>query len=276
MSVRHCTTATGAVVALALALHFAAARPMAAAAVHLPDAAAWAQADTILLEVGSAAVDGRVYEPHRARVLVRLGAPDGPVVAEWINELSVGDSAGRAVHRWITSGTQMPLNGPTSTWEIRQTYDARTLAPLGYHLTSSLGADVRFTLDGVRVRGTRRPNASAASEAVAYELDRMGWVASASDLVPLAAGLTPGKVMVAPMWGPSMTQTERRVFHVIGQEPRVVEGKEWRVWRIEERRYDNRRLLATWFMVDESPYMVAGEVIQPNGQVRYMTEIALP
>lgn len=235
-----------------------------------------AQSDTVFLAVGAASVDGRVYEPHRARVQVRLGAPDGPVVAEWINELTVGDSAGRAVHRWVTSGTQMPPNGPRSTWEIRQTYDARTLAPLGYHLTSSQGANIQFTLNGTEVRGSRRPNASAEPQAVRYTLDRPGWVASASDLVPLAAGLAPGKVMVAPMWGPNMTQTERRVFHVIGQERRMVEGKEWLAWRIEERRHSDRVLLATWFMVDKSPYMVAGEVIQPNGQVRYMTEIALP
>lgn len=184
--------------------------------------------DTIYLTMGAPEVDARVYAPHRAKVLVRVGAPDAPVIAEWINELQHGDSAGRAVHRWITTGTQMPPDGPRSTWELRQTYDARALQPY------------------------------------------------ASDLVPMAMELSPGLVIVAPMWGPNMQRTERRVFTVVGQEHKNVEGKHWNAWRIEERRYGDPTLLAVWFMVDESPYMVAGEVYQPNGQVRYMTEVALP
>ncbi len=239
-------------------------------------AAPTATADTLHLEVGSTAVDGRTFRPHRARVQVRLGAPDGPVVAEWVNALTVGDSAGREVHRWVTTGTQMPVNGPQSTWEIRQTYDARTQAPYGYHRTGSAGGLLQLTLDGPRIVGRSRSNANAAHTDVDVTLDRPGFVASASDLVPLATGLRAGAVMVAPFWGPGMTRTERRIFTVVGREPRMVEGTQWDAWRVEERRYDDRVLLATWFLVAGSPYMVAGEVVQPDGRIRYMTEIALP
>ena len=231
--------------------------------------------DTVFLEVGSPEVDARVYAPHRARVQVRLGAADGPVVAEWINELTHGDSAGRAVHRWVTSGTQMPVNGPRSTWEIRQTYDAITLQPYAYHRFGSDGIEVQLQLEGRRVTGRRKGGAGEFAP-YAVELDRVGYVASASDLVPMAMKLRAGLQIVAPMWGPNMQQTERRIFSVIGEEDRRVEDRIWKAWRIEERRLGDARLLATWWMVDESPYMVAGEVIQPDGQVRYMSEIALP
>jgi hypothetical protein len=36
------------------------------------------------------------------------------------------------------------------------------------------------------------------------------------------------------------------------------------------------RLFATWWMVNESPPMVAGEVIQPDGVVRDMTAVPVP
>ena len=234
------------------------------------------RADTVHLEVGAAEVDGRTFTPHRARVVVRLGAPDGPIVADWINELTLGDSAGRAVHRWLTSGTQRPPNGPTSTWEIRQTIDARTQTPLGYHRTGSGGADVQLAIDGTTVTGRRRPSAQAADEPVHWSLDKPGFVASASDLVPLAMTLRPGMVITAPMWAPNAARTHTVIFTVIGQEPRVVEGRTWNAWRVEERRASDRVLTATWFLVHESPYMVAGEVVQPDGQVRYMTEVAVP
>lgn len=232
-------------------------------------------ADTVFLTMGAPEVDARVYAPHRAKVTVRLGAPDGPVVAEWINELTHGDSAGRAVHRWVTTGTQMPVNGPRSTWEIRQTYDARTLQPYAYHRFGSDGIEVQLRLDGTQVTGRRKVN-TPDFVPVAVELDQPGYVASASDLVPMAMKLAPGMVIVAPMWGPNMQRTERRVFTVVGREHKSVEGHHWNAWRIEERRFGDPTLLAVWFMVDESPYMVAGEVHQPNGIVRYMTEVAVP
>ena len=58
--------------------------------------------DTIRIEVGSKEVNGRVYLPHAARVRVRVGGPDSPITSEWTNELTLGDSAGRPVMRWVT------------------------------------------------------------------------------------------------------------------------------------------------------------------------------
>src|SRR5687768_17717301 len=103
-------------------------------------------ADTIRLEVGSKQVNGSVYAPHAARVRVRVGEGEGRLAAEWTNELTHGDSAGRPIHRWVTRGTQYPPAGGTVTWEIRQTYDAVTLAPYGYASSSSTGAWSRLTL----------------------------------------------------------------------------------------------------------------------------------
>lgn len=232
--------------------------------------------DTLRLEVGSAAVDGRVYQPHKARVRVHLESTSAPVVAEWTNELTVGDSAGREVMRWVTRGTQTGAGGNRMTWEIFQTYDRKTLAPLGYARSSSAGGFMRLTIDGGRVKGTRKVPGDSTVQPVDLTVERMGFIASASDLVPLAAGLKEGAVMIAPVWGPEMPQSELRVFTVVGKVPTPVEGKVWDAWKVEERRHSDGQLLAAWYLVEESPYMVAGDVFMPDGRVRKMTEVALP
>src|SRR5262249_35446595 len=114
-------------------------------------------ADTIRIEVGSKEVDGRVYLPHAARVRVRVGGPDGPITSEWTNELTLGDSAGRPVMRWVTKGAS-PAPGSTGkvSWELRQTYDAITLKPYGYIRTAANGALTQVAVNGNRVQGTRR------------------------------------------------------------------------------------------------------------------------
>jgi hypothetical protein len=232
--------------------------------------------DTIRLEVGSKEVNGKVYAPHAARVRVRIGSDTSRVVSEWTNELTVGDSAGRAVHRWVTKGTQYPPNGNPVTWELRQTYDAVTLAPYGYLSERSNGARTQLTINGTRVRGTRRVAGDTTVQQVDVTLDRGGFVASASDLVPLAVGLKEGRVMTAPVWGPNMTTAEMRIFSVIAKTPIKVEGTDVVAWKVEERRQADRQLMATWYLVESSPYMVYGEVPLPNGQTQRMSEVAIP
>ena len=107
-------------------------------------------------------------------------------------------------------------------------------------------------------------------------LDRPGFVASASDLVPTAVGLKEGTVITAPFWSPAMTKAELRIFSVLGQATVDVEGAHVRAWKVDERRYTDRQLLATWYLVDTSPCMVHGEVPLPNGQTQRMTEVAIP
>ena len=232
--------------------------------------------DTLRLEVGSPHVNGTIYAPHAARVRVRVGEGDGRLTAEWTNELTHGDSAGRAVHRWVTKGTRFLPSGDTVRWEILQTYDARTLAPYAYTARSSTGTFTRLTMDGRRVRGTRKVSPDSAERTVDLVLDRPGFIASASDLIPLAAGLKEGAVMTAPMWGPNMAASELRIFTVVGKVPVDVEGTRITAWKIDEFRHADRKLLATWYMTEASPYMVYGEVPLPNGQVQRMTEVAIP
>jgi len=233
--------------------------------------------DTIRVEVGSPLVDGRVYRPHAARVRVWVGPGAGTMRAEWTNVLTVGDSAGKAVHRWVTTGTQLTPAGDTVRWQLRQTYDARTLQPYGIARTSSLGQASSLRIDGRAVTGTTRANASAPVQNVSYEIERLGYVASASDLVPLAVGMRQGAVILAPIWGPGMqTRSEMRVFTVIGREDVDVEGTMVNAWKVEERKQDDRRLMATWWLLDKSPYMVYGEVPLPDGSVQRMTEVEIP
>ena len=69
-----------------------------------------------------------------------------------------------------------------------------------------------------------------------------------------------------------MTQAEDSIFTVVGLETIDVEGTSVEAWKVEERRAD-RSLYATWWLLDESPYMVYGEIVLPNGQVQRMTEV---
>lgn len=239
-----------------------------------PPTAAPAPADTLRLEVGSPEVDGRVFPPHRARNRVYLGDATESTIS-WTNELTLGDSAGRQVMRWVTLGGPAP-GGTTPAWELRQTYDARTLAPMAWERTASNGAYMRLRIDGTRVHGVKRaPGADAAEEIVDITLDRLGFIASASDLVPMAVGLRNGVVMTAPVWGPNMSAPEVRVFTVLGQQHVPVEGTEVLAWKVEERVHATGALVANWYLTEESPYMVYAEVMLANGQVQRMTGVAL-
>ncbi len=232
--------------------------------------------DTIRLYVGSKQVDGRVYAPHAARVRVWVGPGEGRMRAEWTNVLSLGDSAGRTVQRWVTTGRPVTPAGDTVRWELRQTYDAQTLAPLGITRTSSTGATSSLRIDGRHVRGTRRAKADAPVEQLDYMIDQPGFVASASDLVPAAVRLDSGVAMIAPVWQPGSTTSELRVFTVLGKASVDVEGTMVTAWKVEERRRSDKVLLATWYLLDRSPYMVYGEVPLPDGSVQRMTEVEIP
>ena len=242
------------------------------AALQTPTAAP--AADTIRIEVGSPLVNGKVYKPHRARVRVHLGSTDTPPTNEWVNELTLGDSAGRPVMRWVTLGQVDSATGEAG-FDLRQTFDLVTMAPYGYNLTTRRGARISLAIDGKRMRGTRKLPSDSATQQVDQEIPRLGFIASASDLVPLAVGFVPGRVIIAPVWGPNMPAAETHVFTIVGKVPAMVEGTEWQAWKVEERRESDRTLLAHWYLVEDSPYMVAGEVFLPNGQVQKMTEIEL-
>jgi hypothetical protein len=239
-----------------------------------PSAAASLQpTDTLRLEVGSPHLDGRVFAPHTARVRVYIGER---MTAEWTNELTVGDSAGRQVHRWVTKGQRFPDNGAPINWELRQTYDARTLAPYGYNSTSSTGAFTRLAIDGTRVFGTRRTLADTTIQQVDMTIDRPGYFSGASDIVPTAVGFKPGAVMIAPVWSPGVAQADMRIFTIIEKKPIDVEGAMVDAWKVEERRQADGKLYATWYLTEGSPYMVYGEIPLQNGQVQRMTEVELP
>lgn len=233
-----------------------------------------ARADTLRLHVGSPEVKGAMYPPHLARNRVYRGPEGSPPVTTWTNELTLGDSAGRRVMRWVTRGARLSPAGDTISWVLRQTYDAATLAPFAYSLTSSDGASTQFTIEGPRIRGTRRLAADSAVQ-VELTLDQAAFIASASDLVPLAVGLCPGLVMTAPVWGPGMSNAEVRVFSVVGRQRVNVEGAPVDSWKVEERSQRDGRLVATWYLTEESPYMVYAEVPLPNGQVQRMTGVSL-
>lgn len=229
--------------------------------------------DTIRLEVGSPLVDGTRYQPHRARVRVHLNSLDTPPTNEWTNELTIADSAGRRIARWVTLGQFDSAGVPG--FDLRQTLDHRTMELLGYRLTTRSGVDIALAIDDRRMRGTRKLPSSPDVQQVDQEIPPAGFLASASDLVPLAAGFREGAIYLAPIWGPNMATAELRVFTVKPKEAITVEGFDWSAWKVEEHRHGDGRLMAVWWLLEEPPYMVAGEVYLPNGNVQKMTEIPL-
>lgn len=231
------------------------------------------RADTVYADVGSSAIDGRFMKPHAARVRIYRG---DSLVQQWLNELTVGDSAGRPVMRWVTTSEPVPLNPNRPLSVLRQTYDAQTLAPLGFSSTVSNGAFTSLTINGNRVRGRRRTAADTTVIAVDMTIDRPGYYSGASDLVPIAAGLRAGTVMVAPLWSPNNAMADYRVFVTHGDTTVNVEGTPVRAVRVDERRRSDRVLVATWYLLRESPYMVYGEVPLPDGRVQRMTEVEVP
>jgi hypothetical protein len=88
------------------------------------------------------------------------------------------------------------------------------------------------------------------------------------DTAPTAVGLKEGTVITAPFWSPAMTKAELRIFSMLGRVSVNVEGSDVTSWKVEERRYPDHQLLATWYLVDTSPYMVYGEVPLPNAQIQ--------
>lgn len=229
--------------------------------------------DTLRLEVGSPEVDGRVFPVHRARNRVYLG--EGAPVNTWTNELSLGDSAGVPVMRWITRGVRLAPEGGGADWELLQTYDARTLRPLAYLRTSSDGAYMRLRIEGNRVRGVQRRAGESELVEIDRTIDRPGFFEGASDLIPMAVGLTPGTVMTAPVWAPSMREVEVRVFTVLDPETVSVEGTDVTAWKVEEREERTGRLVATWWLTNESPFMVLGEIELADGRTQRITGVSL-
>lgn len=236
-------------------------------------------ADTLRIAVGSPSVNARFMQPHRARVTVeRQVGNSWNVTSEWINELTVGDSAGKRVQRWVTRGTRQGPSGAPITWQILQTYDHTTLAPYGYHFTSSAGADIRLTMEGPRIRGTRKTPSDTAASPVDITLSEAAYMAAASDLPPVAAGLAVGKIMTMPVWQPGMSQIETRIFTVTGRKSVKAGETTWDAWVVEERalRGGTVLLLSTWYMTEQAPYMVYAEQTMPDGARQRMTEVLLP
>jgi hypothetical protein len=232
--------------------------------------------DTLHLEVGSRAVNGRIYAEHVARVLVQRSGPAGASTSHWTNTLTLGDSAGRPVQRWISVGAQgAPGPSVSPTWELYQNYDQETLAPYSYYFKAINGAETRLVIDGPRIRGTKRASATAPIEQVDITLPRAAFMQNASDLVPLAVGLREGLIMTAPMWNPGTAEFNVRVFVVRAQKDIDVEGTMVRAWPVEERTVADK-LISTWYLIEQAPYMVAGEVPLPNGGVQKMTEVNVP
>lgn len=236
----------------------------ALALIFVPPAGARAQAPAPLrIEVGAPEVDGRVYPPHRARNRVYPPGATTPVNT-WTNELTLGDSAGVPVMRWVTLGQQ--ANG--NRWELYQTYNAITLAPMTYSYRNSAGSEKFFGVHGTHIGGyVRAPNDSAARP-IDWTLPRLGFMANASDLVPPAVGMRAGAVISLPVWSGDSVAPVQHYFRVL--EPRTVEveGEDVLAWPVEERVEATDELKATWYMVDESPYMVLAEIPGPNGVVR--------
>ena len=73
-----------------------------------------------------------------------------------------------------------------------------------------------------------------------------------------------------------MTAAEQRTFTVVGKVDIDVEGTKMNAWKVDEHRVSDKKLLASWYLLDKSPYMVYGEVPLADGTVQRMTEVEVP
>jgi hypothetical protein len=73
-----------------------------------------------------------------------------------------------------------------------------------------------------------------------------------------------------------MATAETRIFSMIDEVPITVEGTRMMAWKVEERRESDKVLLADWYLLDKSPYMVYGVAYLPNGQLRHYSEVEIP
>jgi hypothetical protein len=175
----------------------------------------------------------------------------------------------------VSRGVGLSPEGNGISWELHQTYDARTLAPLTYYRWSDDGRSMRLRIDGTRVQGEERVPGESRPRVIDRTIDRRGFFAGASDLVPMAIRLRPGLVVTAPVWAPAMERTQVRVFTVVGRESLRVEGDEVSGWKIEERVRGNDRILATWYVTDDSPFMLLAESTLADGRRQRITGVAL-
>jgi hypothetical protein len=183
----------------------------------------------------------------------------------------MGDSAGLPVHRWFTRGLPIGPEGVGRSWELVQTYDARTLAPRTYHRWSGDGSSMRLRIDGMRITGVQHVPGEATPRTIDWTIDRPAFFAGASDLIPMSMEMRAGMVMTAPVWSPGMDGVEVRVFSVLGEERVRVEGSDVTAWRVEERGERTGQLIATWYLTGSSPYMVLGEVPLADGRTQRIT-----
>jgi hypothetical protein len=166
--------------------------------------------------------------------------------------------------------------GQPATWEMYQTFDATSIAPLSLRRGSSEGVDLQLVYEGRQVRGTRKVGAGAATP-VAVELSRAAFPAAASDLVPMVVQLRKGLVIEAPVWQFGMPDVETRLFDVVDRREMTVAGTAWNSWVVEDRAVRDRAVvfIGTWYIVDEPPYMIYAEVVGPGGVRQRMTEVPL-
>jgi hypothetical protein len=105
--------------------------------------------------VGSPVIDARDMPPFTSRIVVhRLAAGSSTFMAEKINTMTRGDSAGIGVIRVDSLATVANEQGARSQVESHFTFDGRTLALLGLGVTQGSG-ELTVTTRGVEVTGRR-------------------------------------------------------------------------------------------------------------------------
>lgn len=224
-------------------------------------------ADTTRVEVGSPLVNGTFYVSHTGLVtMVRMSSGSTDTIGRWTNELIMGDSAGRPIHRWYTTGWTRGSDGTTTRFDLWQTFDARTLALHTYRLRSGKGTDVRLTIEATRVRGSYRAHADSQPRNVDIMLRHAGFVAGAADLVPPAMGLREGLVIVMPVWNPPADSVETQIWTIDRRRQKEFEGRSLEAWEGAQHDADGKRIGSIWF-VNAPPYMVRWDFVASDGGV---------
>ena len=238
-----------------------------------------ASRDSVRLEPGTPLIDGRVIRSH---VSTQRSTLPGRPANEVVTSLTMRDSAGQRFMTMATRGAIPSDSGPVQ-YELVQTYDARALTLVSYLLAYSNGDTTRLAIDGRRVRGVRSVPAPMRIvlaqrrrwmlQPVDQTLDRDGFDSGIVTLLSAAMAFRPGLVITIPIVTHSSGVSDVTVLAVIGREKVQVGGSRVDAWKVEQRRAGERTLSATWYLMDSPPYVAAGEVVVPGGQIMRLTRV---
>ncbi|HKW11326.1 MAG TPA: hypothetical protein VJO33_13170 [Gemmatimonadaceae bacterium] len=223
-----------------------------------------AAADTIVLPVGSASVDGTIYRDHEAAVVIRV-LRDGAVVRtqRFINQTFATTRNGRAV----CVVRSVPYAGDADQQFFAEVVlDRKTMALIHYEARDGTGRETIADVEGSHVTGHIRASRDAATQPLDFTLEAPSYY---FPFVDAAIGATPlklGQVFRVPSFGfgAADRHTEWRTYELSRRESVAALGAApMNSWILEGRGSTHQ----TIWITDDAPYLPRVVSHAPDGSI---------